>query len=443
MSTWNVICRLGPGDLYAPQLGSGDPRLLVPLDQPGATGEVVCGLLTRIVEGTGRPVPTVAGDLVTLAVAVYTADLRIDRKYGDDRWPRDLVLHLPVTDPSLWDRTRDTLLEMLDFLTGDRWRVEFRPRQAVSADQSPGVPAERPVAVSLFSGGRDSFVGAIDLLAAGGRVALVSHYGPGVTASVQRTVCEALGQVYREQIQHLRFWVHPPLAREQKKGEPTMRSRSLLFLALGTAAAAAFGEGVPLSVPENGLVSLNVPLTGTRLSSLSTRTTHPHFVGLYRRLLGEIGLTTPVELPYRFRTKGEMLADARNQDLMRQAARFTMSCAHPEAGRHERAAPSLHCGYCVPCIIRRAAMTGAGVPDARYRVDVRTHPPAADRESGRDLRAFLMALERFADTPRQALRFHVLDAGPLPQAEAAAYADVYIRGMEELRRFLLPQGAIA
>src|SRR5262249_11055680 len=155
-----------------------------------------------------------------------------------------------------------------------------------------------------------------------------------------------------------------------------MRSRSLLFLALGTAAASVYGPTVPLSVPENGYMSLNVPLTVTRLSSLSTRTTHPYFIGLFRRFLAAVGLATPIEFQSHVRPKGEMLATAKNQPMPRSAASLTMSCAPPEAGRHTKAVPSLHCGYCVPCLIRRAAMHAAEVPDARYRVDVLTHPPS-------------------------------------------------------------------
>jgi hypothetical protein len=71
-----------------------------------------------------------------------------------------------------------------------------------------------------------------------------------------------------------------------------MRSRSLLFFALGTAVAAALGEAVPLRVPENGLVSLNVPLTGTRLSSLSTRTTHPYFMERLAACVAALGEQT-------------------------------------------------------------------------------------------------------------------------------------------------------
>ena len=438
MSSWTIICRVGAGDSYAPDVSPDVPRLLVPIDQPGVPGEVVNGLMTSIVEQTGTSLPVIAADLVCLAVAVYAADLRIARKFADDRWTRDLTVHLPVSDVSAWRQARSTLVKMLAYLTGDRWQVELRQRQlATNGVSSP--PAEKPSAVSLFSGGLDSFIGASDLAEGNGRIALISHYGPGVTAKIQRSVFGELEKAYLNRLDHLRFWIHPPLS-EGHEGEPTMRSRSLLFLALGTAVAASHGADVPLVVPENGLVSLNVPLTGTRLSSLSTRTTHPHFIALYRRFLSKIGLTTPVELPYRFHTKGQMLAEAKNQNLIQNAARLTMSCAHPEAGRHRHAAPSLHCGYCVPCIIRRAAMEAAQVPDAAYRVDVQTAPPAADTKTGRDLRAFLMALERFVDTPQQATGFHVLDAGPLPEDEASRYADVYVRGMEELQRFLIPQG---
>src|SRR4051794_31173397 len=110
MSTWTIICRVGAGDVYAPDISPEVPRLFVPIDQPGTPGEVVSGLITGLMERTGRPVPDVAADLVFLAVAVYTADLRTARKFGDDRWNRDLKLHLPVSDLAAWTRARPTLV---------------------------------------------------------------------------------------------------------------------------------------------------------------------------------------------------------------------------------------------------------------------------------------------------------------------------------------------
>ena len=62
----------------------------------------------------------------------------------------------------------------------------------------------------------------------------------------------------------------------------------------------------------------------------------------------------------------------------------------------------------------------------------------ATREIGADLRAFHIALERFAEAkPHQAL-FRVLSTGPLPPDEAKQYAAVYTRGMNEVGRLLMP-----
>lgn len=95
-----------------------------------------------------------------------------------------------------------------------------------------------------------------------------------------------------------------------------------------------------------------------------------------------------------------------------------------------------HCGYCVPCIIRRASMTAAGLSDAPYNVNVRSRPPKADTESGRDLRAFKMAVARLDGAPARQALLDVLSTGPLPPEDASEYASVYRRGMAEVGAFL-------
>ena len=85
-----------------------------------------------------------------------------------------------------------------------------------------------------------------------------------------------------------------------------MRSRSLLYLALGLAAAAGFGAATPLIIPENGWISLNPPLTANRLGSCSTRTTHPYFLEQLTGLWRAAGLANPLVNPYQGLTKGEI-----------------------------------------------------------------------------------------------------------------------------------------
>jgi len=376
----------------------------------------------------------IAIDLLYLAMAVYAADLRIPRRFATDRWAREIALYFPVGNLAVWTAATPQILKTLNFLTGDRWQIHVRKREVPTSGKATE-PTLKCDSLCLFSGGLDSLAGAIDLLAAGQHVALIGHHGAGMTNAVQDRVLKVLDKSYKDKITRLMYYAQPP-KRKLKDGEPTMRSRSFLFLALGVASATALGGALPLVIAENGLISLNVPLTPSRIGSSSTRTTHPHFIELYRDTLKKLGIDVPLVLPYRFKTKGEMLAEGKDQDTLKQTAPLTMSCSHSEAGRYQGFTPGNHCGYCVPCIIRLAAMEHAGLADANYNIDVRKTPPDHRNETGRDFRAFEMAIERFSGTNIRESLASVLATGPLPPEDAKAYANVYRRGMDEVERFL-------
>jgi hypothetical protein len=432
--TWDVVVRIG-NDMYEPWARVGVPRLITVFEQSTDSNFVHNNSLDLIRTKTGLEPPPISVDLVHLAMAVYSADLRVNRKHGKDRWSRDFVLHIPVAEPVRWVATAPLLSRTLRYLTGDNWELRFRERIPLTTPP-PGQPRLNPArAVSLFSGGLDSLVGAIDLLHANTTVALVGHHGAGITNDIQQTVLQILRPRYAASITDFMFYVQPPRSNTQD-GESSMRSRSILFLSLGIAVAATLGDGTPLYVAENGLISLNVPLTPSRSGSSSTRTTHPHFLGLLRELLIALGIHVPIETPYRFKTKGEMLRECLDQATLAQASVQSMSCSHPESGRFRGRSPSQHCGYCVPCIIRRASLHAAGLPQGQYSIDVLTHPPGAGTDTGRDLRAFHMALERLCDAPATRFLFDVMNTGPLPPRDASSYADVYRRGMAEVRGLL-------
>jgi hypothetical protein len=365
---------------------------------------------------------------------VYAADLRIPRRFASDRWSREIAVHFPVGNLSLWSAAIPQIVKTLNFLTGDRWQIQIRERTAAYPEKTEATDSACD-SLCLFSGGLDSLAGAIDLLADGKRVALIGHHGAGMTNAVQENVLNELTKKYEKQFESFMFYAQPP-KRNLKDGELTMRSRSFLFLALGVSTASAAGISAPLTIAENGLISLNVPLTPARGGSSSTRTTHPHFVELYRGLLKKLSIPVALALPYRFKTKGEMLADVRDKEVLKKTASLTMSCSHPEAGRYHGYSPGNHCGYCVPCIIRRAAMTHATIEDAIYNIDVRTDAPDYKAESGRDVRAFEMALARFKGTKLKESLASVMSTGPLPPEDVVEFANVYRRGMEEVGRFL-------
>lgn len=432
--TWHVITRVGTDDSFVPEMSSQEPRLEASFERSDDQWLVGNDVLDRIRKTIKSQPSEIAVDLVYLAMAVYAADLRIPRRFAGDRWSREIAIHMPVGNLSRWTAAVPQIVKTLNFLTGDRWQIHIRerttpyPKEAEFSDLNFD-------ALCLFSGGLDSLAGAIDLLADGKRVALIGHHGAGMTNAVQEHVLKELAKKYEKQFESFMFYAQPP-KRNLKDGELTMRSRSFLFLSLGVATATSANSSAPLTIAENGLISLNVPLTPARGGSSSTRTTHPHFIELYRGVLKKLGIPVMLALPYRFKTKGEMLAEVRDNDMLNKTASLTMSCSHPEAGRYHGFNPGNHCGYCVPCIIRRAAMEHAKISDATYNVDVRTDPPDYKGDSGRDFRAFEMAIERIKGTKAIDSLASVLSTGPLPPEEVAAFAKVYRRGMEEVARFL-------
>ena len=97
------------------------------------------------------------------------------------------------------------------------------------------------------------------------------------------------------------------------QSERSQRARSLAFFGLGVLAGTSLSNydgstPVEMIVPENGYISLNVPLTPLRLGSLSTRTTHPIYLAKLQAILDVAGLKIRLRNPYQLKTKGEMLA---------------------------------------------------------------------------------------------------------------------------------------
>jgi len=289
-----------------------------------------------------------------------------------------------------------------------------------------------------MSGGLDSFTGAIDLLETQeGDVIFVSHYSRGgITKTVQDRIYSLLDRHYPKRFRALQFFVQPSDGISEES-EPSQRSRSFLFLSLATAVASAGGNHTALHIYENGLISLNVPLAPNRAGGLSTRTTHPHFLSLYQDILASLGVDVSIVTPFRFRTKGEMLSVSKNSGVLREGIKLTHSCSHTTYVRFKGKSMDNHCGYCLPCMVRRAATTYAGVDHVNYVVDILKEKILANTVEGKDLYAVKIALKRL-ETTNSSLISLVRASGPLPgtQEEISQYVDVYKRGMAELQRLL-------
>ena len=386
-------------------------------------------------------------DLINLAAHVHAADTRISRfTESQDTWTREFRLVVPVSAPQLWAATSDLLARMLNFLTGDKWDIGFRPRPQRFSTIVPRRPATllTPLfdSVSLFSGGLDSLIGAIDALEADQVPLFVSHAGEGATSDAQNQCASALNGHYRKNpFSRLRLWLNFPTTLVRGvESENTTRGRSFLFFALGIFAGTGINQPFVLKVPENGLIALNVPLDVVRLGALSTRTTHPFYMARWNELLSLLGINGTVENPYWNMTKGEMVAACRNQRLLIDTIPSSLSCSSPTKGRWQGRAVE-HCGYCLPCLIRKAALQhalGLGNDPTTYSID-NLNAQVLDtlRAEGQQIRSFQLAIKRLGQNPDLA-RILIHKSGSLadqPQ-NLTGLADVYRRGMNEVAALL-------
>lgn len=114
--------------------------------------------------------------------------------------------------------------------------------------------------------------------------------------------------------------------------ESTFRSRSLLFFAAGIYIANKISPQCQLIVPENGTISINIPLDSGRRSSCSTRTTHPTFIKRIQEALYTIGISNSIYNPYRLKSKADMVLeccqDTSKKAILKSLVDLSCSCAN-------------------------------------------------------------------------------------------------------------------
>ncbi len=408
------------------------PVLMYGTRPPGRGTCCIGGPVRAEVRRLGAPVSRAGFDLLTIAMAITAADTFVDKAEADDGWARVLRLSIPIADPDLWNPAVPLLQKALHFLSGDIWDITLLPdgpRQLPSQRRGNITVMAGHDCVSLFSGGMDSGIGALDLIALGRRPLLISHSYRG-DSEKQILIRNQLP------VNLSRFAaVAHPISGLGTQSDVQMRTRSFNFLAYGTLVGATLaqlrvaGPPVDLFVPENGLIALNPPMTRRRIGALSTRTTHPHFLGLFQKVLSIVGLPVKVVNPYALKTKGEMLNECLDRASLSQLVSDTVSC-----GKWKRA--HVQCGKCVPCIIRRASFHAAGMTDdTEYGKGQDLSSVMNDGKARDDLMAMILASRGLPHV--DAARW-ILQAGPLPYGRQARddLIAVATRGMKEVQKYL-------
>lgn len=447
MSRHVLFGRFGLNDKVAVPSAEGEVATSVEFVQAFKRLEHGIGLALDELATMGVYPSEVGVDLLVLAAHIHAVDTRISRSTeSQDSWTREMRLVVPVSDADRWNGVSGLLQRMMNFLTGDRWTFNFRPRpegfELFVAAKPLILPELRFDGVSLFSGGLDSLIGAIDALEEGRNPLFVSHAGESAVSAAQEKLFRRLETQYSDRpFRRLRLWmIFDKKLVKEVPAEDSTRGRSFLFFATGALAGSGFGQPCRLYAPENGLIALNVPLDQLRLGSLSTRTTHPFYIARWNELLRALDIPVMIENPYWDKTKGEMVSACANPALLNQAIPESLSCSSPTKGRWKGHGTE-HCGFCLPCLIRRAAIKNGirGTDPTTYTLaDLRSEALNSTQAEGVQIRSFQLAIARLAKRPGLA-SILIHKSGPLRDEapdRQSALTGVYLRGMKEVGKLL-------
>jgi len=308
-------------------------------------------------------------DFLEIASYIFSADCATRRgtQWTDDEstepWGRDFAFVIPVRQPDFWEsaRIKDLLRDVLGFLSNDAYSFRFVPLQRDRADQQQYFefgdqqdwPFHSPARVLMFSGGLDSLAGAVEMAAAGTKLVLVSHRSVSTLDARQRKLFNQLQGRFPGQLVHVPVWINKD---ESFGREPTQRTRSFLYSALGTLVAQAV-DASGVRFYENGIVSLNFPVSQEVVRARASRTTHPVALHLLESLCASVTERNfTIDNPYLFKTKAEVVATLANHGTAHLIA-DSCSCSHLMF----QSKTQRHCGRCSQCIDRRFATTAAGL----------------------------------------------------------------------------------
>ena len=339
-----------------------DTRLTIPISIEDAKGNVVntsAEVQMTPIAYFWRKSPSVSFNLLYLSAIVYAIDRSVDRHvHSIDGWSREFDAEIKLPEYEPFQPLESVISKMLSFLTGDYWNCHFVSANQVrygrykKTDCFDGITQ-----VNLFSGGMDSLIGAIDYMTdhPEGKLFLASHYDSSMPGplSDQRELRGLFGKKFGGKF----CSIDAVSIKPGDSVELSCRSRSLMFLSI--AAVVASYADCKVVVPENGSVSLNYPLSPSRRASCSTRTTHPVFLNYYREIIAALGLTIEICNPYEKMTKGEMVQRCSDKDYLMNIVAHSNSCGkrnmHQVMYDNHYAS---HCGHCMPCMYRKAAMIG-------------------------------------------------------------------------------------
>lgn len=339
--------------------------------------------ISDVSESMKQNVPDVFLDLLEVAAYVFIADQSAPRggtdiSMMDKNRRRKMVLHVPVRNLELWklSTTRKALRDLLNFMSDDEYFFEFRKYSEDTPEQmylDITVPENDTIEeVFLYSGGLDSLSGAIDeIVNKKKKVALINHFS---STKIQGNV-----KLLNEKFQDIRklkdsikepFYI--PVTLRHYKHNPndnSQRTRSFLYMSLAATIAKMLNLN-RIKVFENGIISINLPISRQLIGSKATRTAHPKTIKLASDFFSKLGEEKfYIDTPFIWLTKGDVVKKIKDAGCA-ELIEYSRTCSRT----HQATRKNPHCGTCIQCIDRRFAVLYAQCeqfdPGEKYKVDL-------------------------------------------------------------------------
>jgi 7-cyano-7-deazaguanine synthase in queuosine biosynthesis len=327
----------------------------------------------------------IAFDALLVAAAVEFCD-RIQKRPALG-WGRCFEVSVPVHHVKHWSSAavRTTLIEALEFLTGDRWTFEFVPRRKTAESQRQGQLPIPPgiTTITPFSDGIDSRA-----------VSMLFEKKLGSRLCRVRLGSKAIDQKQQGRQRQPFTTVPYEVSTDKRSDETSARSRGFKFATVSAVAAYLVGAK-EIIVPESGQGALGPTLVPTGHGYEDFRN-HPLFTDRMQRyfkaLLGE---DIRFLFPQLWNTKGETLA-AFAKITDERAHIDSRSCWHQSrqvSVDHRRR----QCGVCAACMLRRLSVHAAGLqepPDTYVWEDLRA--PEFEKGAAKNFKKVTCALREYA-----------------------------------------------
>ncbi len=381
-------------------------------------------------------------DLFIIALSIFSVDKKIQRKNFYDNWTRVLKISIPVLNFEKWVETKSWWERLLSYLTGDIWDINFRKTDVKYLNLQMNISPLKHANVSLFSGGLDSFCGAIDLLE---RETSCLFIGYNEYPRLRKRQEELFNIIYKENgdknINFFNFSANsrPPVKKgikaKDKDCETSSRGRSLLFLSAAILIAGCMGESIPVYIPENGFIGINIPLTNSRRGSCSTRTTHPFFINDFNDLLKHIGIKNKIINQFSYKSKKDIVELVKSKRAFIEGAGKTISCSHPCVARWEKNEYPINCGYCYPCLIRKSSLVNMNIKNDIYSHDSVSYKFIKENPKSKkinDLVSLINTVYRYKISSEKEIKRLIQINGKISNNEAELFFNLYKSTMEDL-----------